>query len=168
MNKNKHVNLVALLFAVIIFASCAATMHPNEKILIGKWNPVKVEKIVDSSALQAAASPGGNSGQKQSKEGKPAGEGGASRKDAALDKLVQTEMRSTLELFPNKTAVKNFPGKPLKATWKLKGNGTRIVAKGTETGMKFVIEILEIDKEHIVIIEHAPVGDLKIVYERQQ
>jgi hypothetical protein len=126
-----------------------------------------VEKVIDSSAIQAAASLAGNSAQKQSKDGKPAGEGAASRKDATLDRLVQAEMRATMEIFANKTAVKNFPGKPLHATWKMKGKGTRIVAKNVENKMKFVIEILEINKEQIVVIEHAPVGDIKITYERQ-
>ncbi|MCX6304492.1 MAG: hypothetical protein NT040_05955 [Bacteroidetes bacterium] len=168
MNKNKHVNLIAFFIAVVIFASCAATSHPNEKLIVGTWKPVKVEKIVDSVALKAAATQAGNSAQKQSKTGKPAGEGGASRKDATLDRLVQSEMRATMEIFANKTAIKNFPGKPLHATWKMKGQGTLIVAKNIENKMKFTIEILEISKVQIVVIEHAPVGDIKITYEKQQ
>jgi hypothetical protein len=73
-----------------------------------------------------------------------------------------------MEIFANKTAVKNFPGKPLHATWKMKGKGTKIVAKNVENKMKFTIEILEISKVQIVVIEHAPVGDVKITYERLQ
>lgn len=167
MNQNKHFNLFAFLFTVVIFASCSFGKHPNEKIIIGTWRPVKVEKVVDSSALQAAASMAGNSTPGQSKDGKSAGNGGASRKDAALDRLVQSEMRATMEIFANKTAIKNFPGKPLHATWKMKSNGSKIIAKNIENKMKFVIEILEINKEQIVVLEHALVGDIKITYQRQ-
>jgi hypothetical protein len=167
MTLNKYLNLVGFLIAIGILASCAIAPHPNEKIIVGTWRPVKAEKIVDSSALQAAATLAGNSGQKQSKDGRPAGDGGASRKEATLDRLVQSEMRATMEIFANHTAIKNFPGKPLHATWKMKGKGTRIVAKNVENKMKFTIEILEINKEQIVVIEHAPVGDVKITYERQ-
>jgi len=168
MNRNRIFTICTLAVSIIVLASCGITSHPNEKIIIGTWRPVKAEKVVDSSALLAAGSMAGTSAAKQSKDGRPAGDGGAGRKDAALDRLVQSEMRATLEIFANKTCVKNFPGKPLHATWKMKGKGTRIVARNVENKMKFVIEILEIDKEQIVILEHARAGDIKITYQRQQ
>ncbi len=167
MNRNRIIAFCTIAVTIIVMSSCAITAHPNEKIIVGTWKPIKVEKIADSSALKAAASLAGNQGQKQSKEGKPAGDGGASRKEVTLDRLVQSETRATLEIFANHTAIKNFPGKPIHATWKLKGKGTRIVAKNVENKMKFTIEILEISKVQIVVIEHAPVGDVKITYERQ-
>ena len=167
MNKRRIITVCTLALAIFFMTSCGITPHPNETIIVGKWRPVSVEKIVDSSALQAAASLEGSSVKGNSRSGLPGGSVEASRKEATLDRLVQSEMRATMEIFPNKTAVKNFPGKPLQATWKMKGKGTRIVAKNVENKMKFVIEILEIDKERIVVIEHAPVGDIKITYERQ-
>ncbi|MDP1620966.1 MAG: hypothetical protein Q8M08_01370 [Bacteroidales bacterium] len=167
MIRNRIFTLGTIVITIIFMTSCGMTPHPNEKIIIGIWRPVKVEKVVDSSALQAAASMSDNSGRQQVKEGRQDGEGAVSRKDAALDRLIQNEMRATMEIFPNKTAVKNFPGKPLNATWKMKGKGSRIVAKNIENKMKFVIEILEISKEQIIVIEHVPVGDIKITYERQ-
>jgi hypothetical protein len=168
MNRNRIFTIFAIAITVMVATSCAITSHPNEKIIVGLWTPVKVEKIVDSSALLASPAMAGNKEQQQSKTGKPGGEGGVSRKDEALDRLVQSERRATMEIFANKTAVKNFPGKPLHATWKMKGKGTKIVAKNVENKMKFTIEILEISKVQIVVIEHAPVGDVKITYERLQ
>ena len=167
MNRNRIIAICAIAVTIIIMTSCAIAPHPNEKIIVGTWRPVSVEKVVDSSALKAAASMSGSGEQKQSKEGASPSDGGAAKKEAALDRLVQSEMRATMEIFENKTATKNFPGKPIHATWKMKGKGTRIVAKNVENKMKFVIEILEINKERIVVIEHAPVGDVKITYERQ-
>jgi hypothetical protein len=167
MMKNSLLNITAFLLIVIFAASCAIGTHPNEKIIIGTWRPVKVEKIVDSSAIQAAATLQPNSGKKPGTARPGADGGAANRKDAELDRLVQMEQRATMEIFPDKTAVKNFPGKPLHATWKMKGKGRKIVAKNLENKTTFVIEILEIDKEHVVVLEHAPVGDIKITYERQ-
>ena len=167
MKRNRLFTICTIAVSMIVMASCGIAPHPNEKIIIGTWRPVKVEKVVDSSALQAAASMAGTSTPNKSKDGRPAGEGGGARKEAALDRLVQSEMRATLVIYENRTAVKNFPGKPLHATWKMKGKGTRIVAKNVENKMKFVIEILEINKEQIVVIEHAQVGDIKITYQRQ-
>jgi hypothetical protein len=166
MKNNKRVNLAAIVISLFILGSCAFGPHPNEKIIIGTWRPVKVEKIVDSTAIQAGAALEGNQKQKPGAD-RPAGESAGSRKDAELNRLVQMEQRATLEIYPDKTAIKNFPGKPLNATWKMKGKGKKIVAKNLENKTTFVIEILEIDKEHIVIIEHTPVGDIKINYERQ-
>ncbi|MCX6277180.1 MAG: hypothetical protein NT004_03665 [Bacteroidetes bacterium] len=167
MNKNKQVNLLAFLIAAVLLASCGVLTHPNEKIIIGTWRPVTVEKVVDSSAIQAEASLKGNTSAQKPGAAKPAGDGAVGRKDSELNRLVQMEQRATMEIFADKTAIKNYPGKPLRATWKMKGKGTRIVAKNLENNMTFTIEILEINKERIVVIEHAPVGDVKITYERQ-
>jgi hypothetical protein len=167
MTKNKIIVFFTIAIAAIVMTSCSLTMHPNEKMIVGTWRPVKVEKVVDSSALQANTAMSDNSKQKAAKQGRPTGEGGVSKKDVSLDRLVQSEMRATMEIFHNKTAIKNYPGKPMHATWKMKGKGTRIVAKNVENKMKFVIDILEISDEQIVVLEHAVIGDVKITYERQ-
>ena len=166
MKLTKTSNFIALLFAVIFLGSCSISSHPNEKLIIGTWRPLSVEKIVDSSAIQAGAAQAGTSVKQKQGSARPAAEGGAGRKDAELNRLVQLEMRATMVIYPDKTAIKNFQGKPLHAKWKMKGKGTKIVAKNLENKTTFVIEILEINKEKVVIIEHAPVGDLKITYER--
>ncbi len=168
MSKHPIITLFAVTALFFTITACSVKPHPNEKTIIGLWTPVSVEKVVDSAELQAAAQlNGGNNNKKTGKDGAAAPEGAAGRKDAALDKLVQAEQRATLEILDNHTAIKKFPGKPINATWKMKGNGTKIVAKNIENKMKFTIEILEINKERIVVIEHAPVGDVKIVYERK-
>jgi hypothetical protein len=169
MNKKSILTIFTIAIAAYILSSCSVTSHPNEQTIIGKWKPVKVEKVLDSAAMKAEASLKGDTpGQNPPKPGTSAVEGGGAntRQEANLDRLVQSEMRAIMEIFPNHTAVKNFPGKPLNATWKMKGKGKRIVAKNVENKMKFTIEILEISKEQITVIEHAPVGDIKIVYER--
>lgn len=168
MNQIRKINFLAVIILVGMLASCGIGSHPNEKIIIGTWRPVKVEKIVDSSAIQAA----GDAAQAKTVKQKPGtdrsatAEGGAGRKDAELNRLIQLEQRATLEIYPDKTAIKNYPGKALNAKWKMKGRGKRIVAKNLENKMTFVIEILEISKERIVVIEHVPVGDIKVEYER--
>jgi hypothetical protein len=168
MNRNRLITFCTFFIAIIFITSCSMAPHPNEKIIVGTWIPVSVEKVVDSSALLANAAMSGDTTQRKSKTGGGAGgDGGAAKKEAALDRLVKSETRATMEILDNHTAIKNFPGKPIHATWKMKGKGTKIVAKNVENKMKFVIEILEINKERIVVIEHAPVGDIKIVYERK-
>ena len=166
MNRNR--TLAACLFAIALFilTSCAVAPHPNEKIIVGTWKPVKVEQIVDSSALKASISHSSDSTRKNPKPGRSAVAGGGNKKEATLDRLAQNEMRATLEIFADKTAIKNYPGKPLHATWKMKGRGKRLVGKNVDNKMKFVIDILEIRNEEVTVMEHAPVGDLKIVYKR--
>lgn len=167
----KQIKLTAWLVVLVIMGSCAVS-HPNEKIIVGTWRPVKVEKVVDSSALEAAAAlnPTAASRPAGAKPGeaRPArGGDGGSRKEAELNRLLQLEQRSTMEIYPDKTAVKNFHHKPINATWKMKGKGKKILAKNVETKHTFVIEILEISKERMVVLQHTPAGDLKIEYERQ-
>lgn len=167
----KQIKLTAWLVVLVIMGSCAVS-HPNEKIIVGTWRPVKIEKVVDSSALEAAQALNPPSSTKPS-DSRPgsvrAGRGGdgGSRKDAELNRLMQLEQRSTMEIYPDKTAVKNFHNNPINATWKMKGRGKKILAKNVETKHTFVIDILEISKERMVVLQHTPAGDLKIEYERQ-
>lgn len=167
----KQIKLTVWLVVLVIMGSCAVS-HPNEKIIVGTWRPVKVEKVVDSSALEAAEAlnPAATAKPSGSRPGdvRPGRSGdGASRKEAELNRLVQLEQRSTMEIYPDKTAVKNFHQKPINATWKMKGRGKKILAKNVETKHTFVIDILEISKERMVVLQHTPAGDLKIEYERQ-
>ena len=164
---NRTTNIITLFIVLIFLGSCAVGTHPNERIIIGTWRPVKVEKVVDSSAIEAAASMQSTAQGKKQGDSRSVAGGAASRTEAELDRLVQLEQRATMEIFPDKTAIKNFPGKPLHATWKMKGKGKKIIARNTENKMTFVIQILEIDKERIVVLEKAPVGDIRITYERQ-
>jgi hypothetical protein len=147
--------------------SCSVAPHPNEQLIVGTWKTIKVEKIIDPSAPQAAPARPVDTARQKSMSGRPGGDNTGAKREATLDRMVQAEMRATMEILPNKTAVKNFHNKPIHLTWKMKGKGTRIVAKNVENNRKFVIEILEISKERIVVIEETPLGDLKIVYERQ-
>ena len=166
MNRNTTIATCLSAIAIFIITSCAIAPHPNEKIIVGTWKPVKVEKIVDSSALQAVTSNPSDTTRKNPKPGRTADAGDGNKKEGTLDRLAQNEMRTTLEIFANKTAIKNYPGKPLHATWKLKSKGTRLVGKNVDNKMKFVIDILEIRNDEVIVMEHAPVGDIKIVYKR--
>ncbi|HNY01733.1 MAG TPA: hypothetical protein PKG48_04060 [Bacteroidales bacterium] len=169
--KRIHLYLFSFLLSIPLFlVSCGATSHPNEKVIAGKWVPVKVEKINDSPqpAPDATVRPGERAEQKAGAPNAGAGDGGAAKKREALERLAHTEMHAVMEINPDHTAVKNFPGRPLKASWKMKGRGKRIVARNLENKQKFTIDILEVTKERMVVIEHAPVGDLKITYARQE
>ncbi|MEI7661943.1 MAG: hypothetical protein WCK34_07095 [Bacteroidota bacterium] len=169
MNRNKTFAFSLFALALLFLASCAIGPHPNEKIIVGIWKPVKVEKIIDSSAIVSKTAHSSDTAKKAPQPGRESRGGVNSGKiEASIDRFVQTEMRTTMEIFANKTAVKNYPSKPMHATWKMKGKGTRIVAKNLATKSKFVIDIEEISKDRIVIIEHAKVADVKITYERQK
>ena len=168
MNRNRTLAISLFAIALLIVTSCAIVPHPNEKIIVGIWKPVKVEKVIDSSALKAVASKPADTAGRTQKSGKTQASGNGARKGATIDRLVQSEMRASLEVFANKTAVKNYPGKPVHFTWKMKGKGTRLLTKNVETKMKFVIEIETISQDQIVILEHAQVGDVRIAYERQK
>jgi hypothetical protein len=174
MIKNRTIAFFLFAITIVVVASCSILPHPNEKIIVGIWRPIRVEKIVDSSALQAANIHSADTVKNDPKPGKTAsagkGGGGAAgaRQGANLDRLAQSEMRATLEMFANKTAVKNYPGNPLHATWKMKGKGTRIIAKGVTNKKKFVIDILSLQQDQMIVMEHAGIGDLKVTYVREK
>lgn len=179
MKNNPLLLLSSLLVGAFLFTSCATT-HPNSKLLIGKWKPVSVEKYIDPNAVPevstttdnapqttAAAQPGKTRAADSSRVGTKAnvqpGQPGQ-RKDAALERFMKMEERAEFEVFANGAAVKYYYPNPIKAKWKMKSKGTKVVVKGVANDRKFVIEILEITDTKCTVIERTDAGDLKVSY----
>jgi hypothetical protein len=163
---------------VLILSSCV-TIHPNQKLLVGSWKPESVEKYVDPNAVQAAQATSATPATAQQVKAKSSDTTGKARTGATsavppdqkmtqlLDRMILAEQRSTLEINANGTGAKVYHGKVLKAKWKLKAKGTRIVGKELEGGRKFVADILEISERRLVVIERTQIGDLKVAYIKQ-
>lgn len=180
--KNNRLLLFCLFILGMVFFSSCATTHPNSKLIIGRWKPESVEKYIDPNSAPTPATQSDNSGmQPGSNSAQPvkarpgdsarnAGKGGAQagnaeqRMASALDRLIKMEQRAEFEVFPNGTAVKMYHPAPIKAKWKMKGKGKRVVVKKIDGDRKFVIDILELTETRCVLIEHTDAGDLKIVY----
>jgi hypothetical protein len=56
----------------------------------------------------------------------------------------------------------------VKATWKMKPNGKKVIAKNVKTKEKYVLEILELSETQAVIQETLPMGALKITYAKEK
>ena len=173
MRKTLLITLV--LFLTTGLFSVSAKTHPNEKLLVGKWRAVSVEKILPETKTQqqdGATTPPSNprsepaGGAKAGAKGSAAGDPKA-RAEEQFNRLYKAEQKSTLEIFENKTAVKDFNGNYVKATWKMKSNGKKVVAKNIKTKDKYVLEILELTETKAVILEKLPAGSLKITYARE-
>jgi len=163
----------ALILSIALVSSCATT-HPNEKLIVGNWKPTKVEPYIDESALPPAARkdstsvsvPKTKTTDPSAKGKSPAGGDSniAAKAEDQLKHLIQTEERTTLRINADKTAMKIYPGKTVKGTWKMKSNGMVIIAKNLETKEKIRFDIEEISDNQIVIIQNLQKGTLKITY----
>lgn len=182
---------VWVLLVVVLFSSCAAVIHPNEKLIIGEWKPVKVEKyftpeeeellkhaqvqstgtrpvqpgekpVSDAGGNPQAASPS-TPPSDQSRNGDNTG---GKNPEAELNNLIQAETRSNMKIFPDKTIEKSYRVKTLQGTWKMKGEGTVVVVKVPEKGEKYRIDILEIVEGRMVVVGNLPIGGIKIEYEK--
>ena len=166
-----------LIFLSALLTSCATT-SPNQTLIVGKWKPVTVEKILPEQAstdqqASTAGTPSGTSSQAGEKQqaGK-SGRGGSTtdnraRAEEQFNRLYRAEQRATLEVFADKNAVKDYNGTYVKATWKMKSNGKKIVAKNIKTKEKFVLEILEVSEKQLIIKENLPGGAFKITYAKE-
>jgi hypothetical protein len=174
MKKNLFISFVLLAFTAV-YTTCAAS-HPNEKLIVGKWKTVSVEKVLPENPQQQPTGttppstpktePAGTS--KGGSKGSGAGSGDAKvRAEEQFNRLYIAEQKATLEITANKYAIKDFNGTFVKATWKMKANGTKIVAKNIKTKEKYVLEILELTETKAVILEKLPAGSLKITYARE-
>lgn len=187
MRKWIHLGLLVAMAAV--YSSCATT-HPNEALIVGEWKPVHVEKYFTpeeeeqlkkaqsqttgtrptTEGEKPAATAGNTSAQTPSQN--PSGQsrggdqaGGRNQADE-LNKLIQAESRANIVIYPDHTAAKFYRARTVKATWKLKGQGTVLVAKDLEKKDKYRIDILEVDASKMVVVENLPIGGIKITYQK--
>lgn len=174
MRKTLLITLV--LFLTTGLFSVSAKTHPNEKLLVGKWRAVSVEKILPETKPQqdAATTPTSDpktepaGGARAGSKGSGTGTGDPkARAEEQFNRLYKAEQKSTLEIFADKTAVMDFHTYYVKATWKMKSNGKKVVAKNIKTKDKYVLEVLELTETKAVILERFPAGSLKITYARE-
>ncbi len=178
MKITRFLPFYVMMLGILILSSCV-TVHPNQKLLIGSWKPESVVKYVDQNTVQAPSATTSTPATAQPVKAKSADTSGKGRAPATpavpidqkmalmLDRLIVAEERSTLDISANGTGAKIYHGKVLKAKWKLKAKGTRIVGKELEGGRKFVADIVEISDKRLVVIERTQVGDMKVVYIKQ-
>jgi hypothetical protein len=163
--------LLTLCFAVTItfLISSCATFSPNQKYLIGTWKAEKVEKYNMTNLQIPAAGPQGKT-KPVAGDTRPSADtaGQSSRIGVQIDKIIQTELRSTLTLNADKTAIKENHGKTYHGKWKLTNHGTRLLATSKETGKKKTFDILHINDTSAVITESFPFGSLKITYKKEK
>ena len=154
----------ALSFAFLI-TSCATT-YPNQKLLIGTWRTVKVEKSnipsssgrKDPTAQRATSATAPHSDTTSAVTQR-------SKAEEQLERLIKAESHSVLTINADKTAVKEYAGKTIHGTWKFKNN-THVLVESKETDKKMVFEIQKINDTLAILKEPLPVGDLKITYRR--
>lgn len=167
-------------FAFMLMITSCATTHPNEKLLVGTWYTIKAAPTGDyltqaDLAAKQAATPkppksvpdtvrGGKDAKSKSARTPEEIEADRAQK---LQNLLGSEQRSKLIIRADKTADKVTPGKTVKAKWKLKKDGTRLIAKSKEKG-KFVFDIQKLTDSTMMVTEHLEKIDLVIKYRKVQ
>ena len=189
MKMKQWVYLGLVMIVAVLYSSCVTT-HPNEKLIVGEWKPVKAEKYFTpeeeeqlkkaqsqspgirptTSGEKPAATIGGSSPTTPTPpppdQGRGGGRSGGKNLADELNRLIQAEGRTNIVIYPDKTAVKFYRLRTIKATWKLKGNGTVLVAKDLEKKDRYRIDILEVSGNKLVVVENLPVGGIKITYQK--
>ena len=161
--------LLTLCFAITVafLISSCATIHPNQKYLIGTWKAEKVEKYnVPNLQITAAGTQGKTKPGTGDTIASADTAGQASKVKGQIDRLIQAEHRSTLTVNANKTAIKESHGKTVHLKWKLTNHGTRLLANSKETGKKITIDILHINDTSAVVTQNFRFGSLKITYKK--
>ena len=157
-----------VLLSMFIFA-CAAT-SPRQKLLVGKWKPVKAEnasipenkKAIAKLVVPDTLNPKQNETKPDSLAAPP------SKDEMKLTHMIQTEMRTSLQLNADKTALRFYHGKSMNATWKLKKQGTILTAKNSESGNKVDLEIVRLNDTSATVIERFPYGSIRITYHKEK
>jgi hypothetical protein len=162
--------ILPLFFVLVIgllISSCA--VQPVQKRLIGTWKAVKIEPftltgtpITISENIRNGPRDRHDSTDLQPKPNNP------SKVEQQVERMVQSELRSTMTVNENKTAIKEYPGKTVHATWKLKNKGTTLVVKTKETDKTMTLYIQHITDTSAVFTTTSPVGKFKITYKKEK
>lgn len=137
--------------------------------LYGKWKAVQVEAL-NAPTFEETKTPAvpTDTTKKVSNPGRPARtpEKIAQRQKTDFENFLKNEAKSTLEILPNKTAIRTFNNKTTAYTWKLKKN--TLTAKDPVTKYKYKIFIRKWTPEYLDIEETTKTGNVKVrvLYER--
>jgi len=161
--------LLTFLFAI----SFAFLITPNgfsqtvQKRLIGTWKAIKIEKynIPETPDQLAGKSQKGNGNATDSASVARAREQ-FSKLEARLNRLIQSELHSTLTIKADKTAIEERAGKTIQGTWKLKNKGQSLLVTSKKPARKITIDIVRVNDTSAVVIENLPIGGLKVTYQR--
>ena len=169
----KNILIAGAFLGLVVFLFSCATTHPNEQILAGEWKPVKAEKCfteAEEAQFQKALTTGtkttpGTTGKGSTPAGNP-----PESKDiqTQLNRMIQVEGRTNISIYPDHTAVKFYQGRTVKARWKLRGKGKVLIAKDLVKNESYRIDIQEISQNELVVLEHLPIGGIKVTYTRVQ
>ncbi|MFH1159404.1 MAG: hypothetical protein V1733_00445 [bacterium] len=132
----------------------------------------KAEKCfteAEEAQFQKALTTGAQATPGSSKKESNSGGNATGSKDiqTQLNRIIQVEGRTNITINPDKTAVKFYQARTVKATWKLRGKGTVLIAKDLAKKEKYRLDIQEINNNQMVVVEHLPVGGIKITYEKE-
>jgi hypothetical protein len=167
MNMKRLLTVFFIVTIAFLVSSCAV-FYPNQKKLIGTWKAVKVEKLeVNVPTAQAPAA--GTEAKTRTGEGKSSAGGPDSAKiEKQISRMIDNEMKSTLTINADKTAIKEYSGKTIHATWKLKKRGTRLLVNTKETGKKLTLDILHINDTSVIVKATVPYGSMKVSYRKEK
>ena len=82
--------------------------------------------------------------------------------------MVDTELRSSMTVNADKTAIKEYPGKTVHASWKLKDKGRSLFIKTKETDRELTFFIQRINDTSAVFTATTPVGKFKVTYKKEK
>jgi hypothetical protein len=166
---NKLTQITGLIFLTLLIFSCA-TMTPREKMLVGKWKPVKIENANTPEHKKTLATKTNTDTLKAKalEIKKDTGVVRFSKEEEKLNRRIQTETRTTLQINADKTATIYFPGREVNTKWKLKKQGTIFSAHNPESGHKLELELLRVNDTSVTVIERLPEGGLRIIYHKEK
>lgn len=148
MTKKLSITAFLVLFSVLI--SFGGKTHPNQGLIIGRWKPVQVERIL----------PEKKAGSDTTKA--------MTKPDEKLERAIRAEERAPLDILPDYTATKTYHKNVVTFKWKLKGKGTKLIARNTKTYEKHILKVVEVKEDKLVLIETLGAVQLKVTYVRDK
>jgi hypothetical protein len=164
MNMKRLLPLIFPLTIVLLISSCA--IQPIQKRLIGTWKVVNVDPIYFTNLQEKIAYVQKHKNDKIDTVTNQAKQLEISKAEDQRERMIQSELHSTLTVNSDKTAIKEYPGKTVHAKWKLKDKGTNLVVKTKESGKTITFHIQHLTDTSALFTATSPAGKYQISYKK--
>ena len=162
----KRLLTLFLVIIVVFLISSCTTYTPIQKRLIGTWKVMKLKQFSTPGTMASI-------GEKDKKSHSDTTTNQITHRKLSKEEQEQiamslSEINYNLIFNADKTAIKEYQGKTIHATWKLKDNGRNLLIISKGTGKQALFHIQQINDTSAIFSVTSLLGTTRILYEKEK
>ncbi|MGA3012574.1 MAG: hypothetical protein ABSD71_00925 [Bacteroidales bacterium] len=164
----KRLLTLFLSIIVVFLISSCTTYKPIQKHLIGTWKVMKIKQSSTPGTMAFGEKDKDNKNNHVDTITNPNNVRKLSKEELEQIAMSLSEINYNLTFNADKTAVKEYQGKTIHATWKLKDNGRSLLINSKGTGKQVLFHIQQINDTIAIFSVTSLLGTSRILYEKKK